>query len=165
MEKEQVLHLYLMKMAHIKIGDTLPSFQLPDQNGKERSVDSIRNGKNLVLYFYPKDETMVCTKQACAFRDSYEVFKDYECEVVGISSDPHESHQKFSSHHRLPFVLLSDTKQQVRKLLGVPRDTFGLLPGRYTYVVNKEGKIVHIFNSQFMAQKHIDEALKALKNE
>lgn len=152
-------------MAHIKIGDTLPSFSLPDQHGNQREINEIRNGKNLVLYFYPKDETMVCTRQACAFRDNYEVFKDHNCEVVGISSDPPQSHKQFADHHSLPFVLLSDVNAEVRKLLGVPRDMFGLLPGRYTYVTNGDGKIVHIFNDHFSASKHIKEALNALKNE
>ncbi|MCB0504432.1 MAG: peroxiredoxin [Cyclobacteriaceae bacterium] len=152
-------------MSHIKIGDKLPSFQLPDQNGEVCSIDEIRNGKNLVLYFYPKDETLVCTRQACAFRDNYEVFKENECEVVGISSDSPESHQRFATNHNLSFTLLSDTDNKVRKLLGVPRDMFGLLSGRYTYVINKNGLIVHIFNDHFSAARHIDEALKALQNE
>lgn len=152
-------------MAQIKIGEKLPSFSLPDQNGNPREIQEIRSKKNLVLYFYPKDETMVCTRQACAFRDSYEIFKDHDCEVVGVSSDSPESHKQFADHHSLPFVLLSDVKGKVRKLLGVPRDIFGLLSGRYTYVINKDGKIVHIFNDHFSASKHIKEALNALNNE
>lgn len=152
-------------MSHIEIGEHLPSFELPDKTGKLLSIDEIRKGKNLVLYFYPKDETLVCTRQACAFRDSYEVFKDYNCEIVGISNDSPESHQQFASNHNLPFVLLSDVNNKVRKLLGVPKDLLGLLSGRYTYIINKEGKVVHIFNDHFSASKHIAEALNALKNE
>lgn len=152
-------------MPGVKIGDSFPSFSLPDQNNSLRDIEDIKKNKNLVVYFYPKDETMVCTRQACAFRDSYEVFKEYDCEVVGISSDTAESHQNFANHHNLPFVLLSDVKGEARKLLGVPRDLFGLISGRYTYVINKAGIIVHIFNDHFSASKHIEEALKALKNE
>lgn len=152
-------------MPRVKIGDALPSFSLPDQSNSLRNIEDIQKNKNLVIYFYPKDETMVCTRQACAFRDSYEVFKEYDCEVVGISSDSVESHQNFANHHSLPFTLLSDVKGEARKLLGVPRDLFGLISGRYTYVINKAGMIVHIFNDHFSASKHIEEALKALQNE
>ena len=151
-------------MAHsVQVGDFLPNFRLQDQNGIHFSSSQYLGKKNMVIYFYPKDETAVCTAQACSFRDNYEVFKDLNCEVIGISSDGKESHQNFAAHYRLPFTLLSDTKKEVRSLLGVPKDLFGLLPGRYTYVIDKKGKVILIFNSSFSAKKHIEAALAILK--
>lgn len=149
--------------SELKVGDTIPSFTLKNQNGENFSINSIIGEKNIVIYFYPKNETTVCTKQACSFRDSYEDFKELGCEVIGVSSDDDKSHKNFAENHNLPFILLSDSKQKVRKLFGVPKDLFGMLPGRYTYVINKKGKIILIFNSALNAQKHIDEALLILK--
>ncbi len=152
-----------MPKKRLQVGDRLPSFTLKAQNGKDFSIDELLGKRNIVVYFYPKDDTKVCTAQACGFRDAYEEFKDLGCEVVGISSDNEKSHQKFMANHKLPFILLSDTEKSVRKLFGVPKDLFGLLPGRYTYIINKEGVIIKIFNSAFSAVGHIAEALKALK--
>ena len=152
-----------MKKQQLIKGDQLPSFKLKDQNNQLFSIDSIIGKKNIVIYFYPKDETKVCTAEACSFRDNYEQFQNLGCEVIGISSDNVESHKKFSENHNLPFILLSDEQNEVRKLFGVPNDLLGLIPGRYTYVIDKRGEIIHIFNSAFNADKHIEEALKALK--
>lgn len=152
-----------MKKQQLIKGDQLPSFRLKDQNNQLFSIDSIIGKKNIVIYFYPKDETKVCTAEACSFRDNYEQFQNLGCEVIGISSDNVESHKKFSENHNLPFILLSDEQNEVRKLFGVPNDLLGLIPGRYTYVIDKRGEIIHIFNSAFNADKHIEEALKALK--
>ena len=116
----------------------------------------------MVLYFYPKDTTPGCTAEACKFRDDYEVFKDNGAEVVGISSDSKESHIKFIKNHNLPFQLLSDENGKIRKKYGVPK-TMGLLPGRVTYIINNNTQIMHIFNSQFNPQKHIDEALSIIQ--
>lgn len=151
-------------MAHIKIGDSLPSFYLPNQDGTIVNIDDIRRNKNLVLYFYPKDNTLVCTREACGFRDNYSRFESLNCEIVGISSDSPKSHYDFAVNHHLPFVLLSDEENSVRNLLGVPRDMLGMISGRYTYVVNKDGIVINIFNNQFSASHHIFESLKALRN-
>jgi len=132
----------------VKVGDTAPDFTLPSQTGESVSLKDFIGKKSVVLYFYPKDDTPGCTAQACAFRDSYEVFKDAGAEVIGISDDSADSHQKFVTKHQLPFTLLSDTGKQVRKLYGVP-STLGLLPGRVTYVIDQNGVVQHIFNSQF----------------
>ena len=147
----------------LKIGDIIPKFSLKDQYGNDFKIEELIGKQRLVIYFYPKDETTVCTAQACSFRDSYQDFKDLGCEVIGISSDDEKSHKSFAQNHRLPFVLLSDTKKEVRKLFGVPRDAFGLISGRYTYVIDKKGKIIHIFNAAFSAHKHIEEAIRVLK--
>jgi len=114
-----------------------------------------------VLFFYPKDDTPGCTKEACAFRDDYEEFGKLDAEVVGISSDSVESHRSFARKHRLPFTLLSDEGGKVRKLYGVS-NTLGLFPGRVTYVIDEQGVIKHVFSSQLGTKRHVEEALKIL---
>ncbi len=146
----------------LKPGDKIPSFKLPDQNGNNFNVESLLSKKALVIYFYPKDETAGCTKQACAFRDQYQDFIDAGAEVIGISSDSEESHGSFADHHNLPFILLSDKGGKLRTQFGVPDDLFGLLPGRATYIVDKQGTIRFVFNSQIRIDKHIAESLRVL---
>ncbi|MBE9190178.1 peroxiredoxin [Gloeocapsopsis crepidinum LEGE 06123] len=145
----------------VKVGDTAPDFTLPSQSGASVSLSDFR-GKSVVLYFYPKDDTPGCTKESCAFRDQYEVFQNVGAEVIGVSADSPDSHQRFAAKYQLPFTLLSDTGNQVRKLYGVPA-TLGLLPGRVTYVIDQQGVVQHIFNSQFNFQGHVDQALKTLQ--
>lgn len=145
----------------VSIGDQAPDFTLPTQTGATVSLHDYHEKKAVVLYFYPKDDTTGCTAEACSFRDSYEVFKEAGAEVLGVSSDSVEDHQKFATKHRLPFILLSDRGGALRKLYGVP-STFGLVPGRVTYIIDKDGIVRHIFSSLFKAEKHIDEALKTL---
>ncbi|MCF6361719.1 MAG: peroxiredoxin [Cyclobacteriaceae bacterium] len=149
----------------LKIGEVLPSFALPNQDNITTSIDSLRAGNNLVLYFYPKDDTFVCTKEACNFRNNYDQFLSYNCSVVGISADLPKSHQAFIKRHNLPFTLLSDIDNKVRNLLGVPRDFLGLLPGRYTYVIDKDGVVKAIINDHLNASTHITQSLKALEDE
>jgi peroxiredoxin Q/BCP len=146
----------------LKIGDSIPSFKAKDTNGDDFDSQNLVGHKPLVIYFYPKDNTPGCTTQACSFRDQYEDFKDLGAEVIGISSDSVESHQKFSKQYKLPFILLSDADKKIRKLFGVPSGMFGLLPGRVTYVTDKKGKIIMVFDSM-MASKHIPKALEAVK--
>ncbi|MBI2341092.1 MAG: peroxiredoxin [Deltaproteobacteria bacterium] len=146
----------------VKVGDAAPDFTLQNQEGKPVRLKDFLGKKNVVLYFYPKDETPGCTKEACAFRDSYEVFKDQGTEIIGVSSDTASSHQKFAAHHRLPFILVSDEGGKVRKLYGVG-STLGLIPGRVTYVIDKKGVVRHVFSSQFNAARHVEEALEILK--
>jgi thioredoxin-dependent peroxiredoxin len=148
----------------VSIGSRVPSFILKNQHGKPFDVTTLINHQAMVIYFYPKDETAGCTKQACAFRDSYQDFRDAGAEVIGISSDSEASHGSFADHHNLPFILLSDPGGEVRKLFGVPSDLMGLLPGRVTYIVGKDGIVSYIFNSQIRIQKHIEEALRVLKS-
>jgi peroxiredoxin Q/BCP len=148
----------------LKEGDKIPSFALPDQNGNNFAIESLISKKPVVLYFYPKDETVGCIRQACAFRDYYTDFQDAGAEAIGISSDMVESHVNFSAQYKLPFVLLSDKDKKVRNQFGVPSDMLGLIPGRVTYIIDKQGKIKYIFNSQIQIVKHITEALRILKN-
>lgn len=146
----------------LKVGDRIPNFIAKDANGLDFDSQSLVGQKPLVIYFYPKDNTPGCTTQACSFRDQYEDFKDLGAEVIGISSDSVASHQKFSNQYKLPFILLSDFDKKIRKLFGVPTGMFGLLPGRVTYVTDKNGIIQMIFDSM-MAAKHIPKALDAIK--
>ncbi len=150
-------------MQQIEIGNDVPKFELKDQFGKIFNIDSVIGKKNLVIYFYPKDDSPGCTKQACSFRDQFEAFSDADAMIIGISSQSVESHRKFAEKYRLTYTLLSDTGNKVRKLFGVPTNFLGLIPGRVTYIVDKNGKIVYIFNSQTKAEKHIDEALRIIK--
>lgn len=149
-------------MNKIIIGNKIPSFELKDQNGQDFQINSVLGTKNLVIYFYPKDDTPGCTKEACAFRDQFEVFEDANAVIIGISAQSVESHRNFAKKHRLNFTLLSDTGNKVRKLFGVPSNLFGLISGRVTYVINKEGVVVYMFNSQTQAEKHVNEALRIL---
>lgn len=148
----------------IKVGDKAPDFELVKPDGRFfRLKDVLQQQKNVVLYFYPKDNTPGCTKQACGFRDQYEVFKEHEAEVVGISSDSTVTHEKFEQSYRLPFVLLSDRGNQVRKIYGVPK-TLGIVPGRVTYVIDKHGTVRYVFNSLTKPLEHVKNAIDVLKD-
>ena len=149
-------------MAKVNVGEKAPDFQLPNQDGDIISLSDYYNKKNVVLFFYPKDFSPGCTTQACLFRDNYEDFTDMGAEVVGISSDSVESHKKFLDEYLLPFQLLSDEEGKVRKGYGSTKG-YGFLPGRYTFIIDKEGIVRHIFTSETDMKKHIDEALRVLR--
>jgi len=149
-------------MKKISVGSTVPSFELKDQQGDLFQIDSVLGKKNLVLYFYPKDDTPGCTAQACAFRDQFEVFKEADAMIIGISEQSVESHLKFAKKYHLNFTLLSDEGNKIRKLFDVPTNLFGLIAGRVTYIVNREGIVIFIFNSQNQTKKHVTEALRIL---
>jgi peroxiredoxin Q/BCP len=146
----------------IGVGDKAPDFQLTDQAGRKVSLADFRGEKAVVLYFYPKDETPGCTKEACSFRDSYEDFVKAGAEVIGVSGDSVDKHKSFAAHHGLPFTLLADDGNKLRKAYGVPA-TLWILPGRVTYVIDKQGVVRHVFDSQLQATKHIDEALAVVR--
>ncbi|MCX6225909.1 MAG: peroxiredoxin [Bacteroidia bacterium] len=150
-------------MNTIDVGSIIPQFSLADQNGKLFAINSVIGKKNLVIYFYPKDDSPGCTAEACYFRDQFEVFSEVNALIIGISGQSVESHKKFAEKYRLSFTLLSDEGNKIRKLFGVPTNLLGLLPGRVTYVVDKSGTVVYIFNSQTQTSKHVDDALKILK--
>ena len=145
----------------VQVGDFAPDFTLPDQSGLPIHLGDLLGKQHLVLYFYPKDNTALCTEEACAFRDSYEVFQSAGAEVIGISSDLVEAHQQFAHAHQLPFILLSDVGGVIRKRYGVST-AFGL-PGRVTYIIDKLGIVRHIFFSQFTTRRHVEEALETLR--
>ena len=147
----------------LDVGDPAPEFTLPSQTGEAVNLKEILGKREIVLYFYPKDNTPGCTTEAKAFRDSYEIFKEMGAEVIGVSSDSVGSHRDFASKCALPFILLSDAGGKVRKLYGVP-SAFGLLPGRVTYIIDVKGVVRHVFNSQMNPEKHNEEALKVLRS-
>ena len=142
-------------------GDRAPLIALSDQSGVERRSDQL-DGKALVLFFYPKDDTPGCTMEACAFRDSYSDLQALGAEVWGVSGDDAASHQRFASRHNLPYPLLVDKGNQLRKAFGVPR-VLGLLPGRVTYVIDGQGVIRHVFNNLLDGPAHRREAIEALQ--
>ncbi|MCS5705437.1 peroxiredoxin [Synechococcus sp. FGCU-3] len=142
-------------------GDRAPLIALSDQSGTERRSDQL-GGKALVLFFYPKDDTPGCTMEACAFRDSYSDLQAMGAEVWGVSGDDAASHQRFASRHNLPYPLLVDQGNQLRKAFGVP-SVLGLLPGRVTYVIDGQGVVRHVFNNLLDGPAHRREAIEALQ--
>ena len=146
----------------IQIGKPAPDFVLPCSTGEPIRLSDFRGKSEVVLFFYPKDNSPACTAQACSFRDHYEAFRDAGAEVIGISSDSEASHERFARFWKLPFFLVSDDKGEVRARYGVSR-TLGLFPGRVTYLIDREGVIRHIFSSQFQPGRHVSEMLEALR--
>ena len=144
-------------------GEPVPELTLFRDDGTPVQLKELLGSRTLVLYFYPKDETPGCTAEACSFRDAYEDFLAAGADVVGVSSDSGESHQAFKAHHRLPFTLLTDRGGAAARALGVKR-TLGLLPGRVTFVIGRDGVIRHRFDSQLQVKKHIGEALALVKS-
>lgn len=146
----------------LPLGEKAPDFSLKNQDGKLVKLSDFKGKKNVVVYFYPKDNTPICTKESCSFRDAYEVFQKMGAEVIGVSGDSIESHKKFIAEHKLPFTLLSDEKGELRKAWGVPK-TAGMMPGRVTFVIDKNGICKHVFSSQLDSKKHVDEAKAVLE--
>jgi len=145
----------------LSVGSNAPDFALPAQDGEEVRLSDFRGRKNVVIYFYPKDFSIGCTAEAKAFRDSYQTFADTDTEVIGISGDSVDSHQRFSEHCGLPFNILSDTGKTVRELYEIG-GLFGT-SGRVTYVVDRDGVIRYVFSSLVHPTRHVQEALSALK--
>lgn len=146
----------------LKIGDPVPVFTLRDQNDSWFSSADYTGKKILVIYFYPKDESSVCTKEACSFRDNYNDFMKVGAMVIGINSGTVESHKNFVKNHQLPFTLLSDPDNQVLKMFGVKKKFF--ISGRETFVVDKSGKIVFTYDSMTNGPAHEKETLEFIKN-
>ncbi len=148
----------------IKVGSQVPEFSLRDQDGNVFDIRNVLGKENLVIYFYVKDETPGCTTEACTFRDQYDVFRQADARIIGISAQSVESHKQFAEKNKLQFTLLSDPDNSVRKRFGVRVGGTGSFPGRVTFVVNKQGKVVYIFNSQTQPAKHVSEAIRILKS-
>jgi len=150
----------------LKDGDKAPSFKLKNQDGKTVSLTDLK-GKPVVLYFYPKDDTSGCTKEACNFRDEFPKFKKSKAEIIGVSADSVESHKKFAEKYKLPFDLLSDEKKEVLAKYGVwqeksmyGRKYMGIV--RTTYIIDQSGKIRKIF-PKVKVKDHNKEVMEALK--
>lgn len=146
----------------VGVGDVAPDFTLPTQTGDAVTLSDFRGRKVVVLYFYPADDTTGCTREACAFRDAYEVFAEAGAQVVGVSSDSVESHQRFASKHSLPFVLAADAGGAVKQAYGI-KPTLGVIPGRVTFVIDTEGVVRHAFSSQARIGAHVDGALAMVR--
>lgn len=144
------------------IGDIVPTFKGKDQNGNQFNASDIIGKKVCVLFFYPKDFTPGCTKEVCNFRDHYEEFKEMGAEIIGISGDSQSSHNKFAAKYGLPFTLVSDDNGTIRKKLNVKRNLLGLIPGRETFVIDKNGVVQMRFNN-LDANRHLEKALKKVK--
>jgi peroxiredoxin Q/BCP len=147
-------------MPLLEPGAPAPDFELPDSTDTPVRLSALR-GQPVVVYFYPKDDTTVCTKQACAFRDRLAEFESSGARILGVSDDSPASHAKFAAKYALPFTLLSDKGGAVRKLYGVTKK-FGLIPGRATYVIDREGKIQHVYSALSESSQHVEEALRVL---
>ena len=150
------------RFKELTVGDTAPIFSLKDQNNNSFSVKDYLGKKMLVIYFYPKDESGVCTKEACAFRDGFTDYTKAGAMVIGINNESVETHKKFGEHHNLPFVLLSDPTKQVINMFGV-KDKF-FMTGRETFIVDLNGKIAYVYNSFMQGEKHSMEALNFIKS-
>ena len=146
----------------IQVGDQAPDFTLPSQSGEEVRLSDRLGERVVVLYFYPKDNTSGCTAEACAFRDSHEIFTDAGAEVIGVSSDSADKHAAFAGQHNLPFTLLSDRGGRVRKSYGVP-SVLGVVPGRVTYVIDRTGTVRHVFSSMTNIGQHVNDALEMVR--
>lgn len=150
----------------IKVGDKAPSFKLKNQDGKTISLSDLK-GKPIVLYFYPKDDTSGCTKEACNFRDEFPKFGKMKAEIIGVSADSVESHKKFAQKYKLPFNLLSDEKKEVIEKYGVWQEKsmygkkyMGIV--RTTFIIDASGKIGKIF-PKVKVDNHNKEVMEALK--
>ena len=148
-------------MTELKVGDTAPDFSLLDERGLPVGLKNYLGKKVVVLYFYPKDFTSGCTAEACSFRDDYKPIQDKGAVVIGASLDSVESHLKFSEKYMLPFTILSDHKKEVAKAYGV-LGVGGFLAKRVTFIINRDGKITHVFTKVDVKQ-HSEEVLKALE--
>jgi len=146
----------------VQVGDKAPDFTLTSQSGEQVRLHDRLGERVVVLYFYPKDETRGCTAEACAFRDSHEVFTEAGAEVIGVSSDSVDRHAAFAGRHNLPFTLLSDAGGKVRKAYGVPA-ALGFIPGRVTYVIDRSGMVRHVFNSMMNIDGHVKDALAVVR--
>jgi peroxiredoxin Q/BCP len=146
-------------------GDKAPDFSLKDQNGETFTLSDVVGKKKLVIFFYPKDESPVCTKEACAFRDAYEKYKDADAMIIGINSGTVESHKAFASKNRLPFILLSDPGNVVLNKFGVKDQDFGnnvIVSGRETFVIGLDGTIVYSFRDFMKGDEHSHQVLSYL---
>ncbi|HEX8071207.1 MAG TPA: thioredoxin-dependent thiol peroxidase [Pyrinomonadaceae bacterium] len=151
----------------LQAGDTAPDFTARDAQGNEVTLSALR-GQNVVLYFYPKDDTPGCTKEACSFRDAHSVYEQAGIKVLGVSLDDEASHQKFAAKYNLPFTLLADTDHAVADAYGVygpksfaGRDYMGVT--RKTFLIGKDGKIKHVFD-KVNVDEHADEVLAAFQS-
>ncbi len=147
----------------LKAGEIAPDFEMPDQNERAIRLSDYKGKKNVVLFFYPKDFSPVCTLEACCFRDHYDHFQSLDTEVIGVSADGVISHAHFAAKNELPFPLLSD-EGDLRILYSISK-TLGFVHGRITFVIDKKGIIVEVIASVFDATRHVEDALNRVRTE
>ncbi len=150
-------------MKSIQIGDHVPELTLAAHDGRTISLADFKGRQAVVLFFYPADNTAICTREACSFRDAHQEFIEAGAFVIGVSGDSESTHRSFAETQRLPYLLVADVDGSLRRAFGVPK-TFGLLPGRVTYVIDRDGVVRHVFHSQFAGRKHAEEALRIVRN-
>lgn len=144
----------------LNVGDSAPLFEAVADDGSKFALADVIGKKNIVLYFYPKDFTAGCTKEACSFRDIWDKANSLGATVIGVSSDNPETHARFKKEYGLQFTLITDSNKSIRKLYAA---TGILIPPRVTFIIDKSGKIRKIFNSQLNITKHIEESLDILE--
>ncbi len=147
----------------LTVGDAVPAFSLQDQNGKAFNIADHIGKQLLVIYFYPKDDSPICTKESCAFRDSFDEFTKAGAAVIGINSGTVASHKAFADKYKLPFTLLSDPGNKVYNQFGVKGKLF--LNGRQTFVIDRTGKVVYQYDSLMEGKQHADDALAYVKSQ
>lgn len=149
-------------MKLIQIGDTVPDLAFNVGNGRQARLSDFR-GQVVVLFFYPADNTLVCTREACSFRDAFQDFQRAGAVVIGVSGDSERSHEQFIASKQLPYLLVSDTDESLRRAFGV-RKWLGLLPDRVTYVIDRDGVVRDVFKSQLLSQMHVANALRIVRD-
>jgi thioredoxin-dependent peroxiredoxin len=146
----------------VAVGQLAPDFELPAADGRVVRLSEFRGRKSVVLFFYPKDETLGCTVEACTFRDTYQDFADAGAEVIGISGDTIDSHTRFAHHHRLPMLLLSDREGIARARFGVKK-ALGIFPDRITFVIDRDGVVRQITSGRLRFKEHATQSLALVK--
>jgi peroxiredoxin Q/BCP len=149
-------------MPPLQVGDKAPSFVAETHTGQTVRTDDFLGRRAVVVYFYPKDGTPICTTEACTFRDAYEDFVKAGAVVIGVSADSLEQHRSFAAQRNLPFLLVSDADGSLRRAFRVPK-TWGIFPGRLTYVIDRDGIVRHVLNAQWNGRRHVDEALEVVR--
>ena len=149
-------------MKPIEVGDPAPEFSATASDGRVVSLTDFKRKQAVVLFFYPRDNSPICTQEACAFRDAYQDFVGLGAAVIGVSGDSDLSHRSFADAQRLPYWLIADEDGALRRLFGVPNSML-VLPGRVTYVIDREGIVRLKFNSQLFGTKHVQEAMQAVR--
>jgi thioredoxin-dependent peroxiredoxin len=150
-------------MKSLRVGDRVPDLTLSAHNGRVISLTKSPEPQTVVVFFYPADNTPICTAEACAFRDAYQDFVEAGAAVIGISGDSQTTHGAFARAQNLPYSLVADPDGSLRRAFGVPKG-LGFLPGRVTYVIDRQGIVRHVFKSQFFGRKHMKEALRVVRN-
>lgn len=148
-------------MPPLAVGDRAPDITFTTHDGATVRLADYAGKRPVVVFFYPKDGTPICTQEACAFRDAFERFTDAGAEVIGVSADSDATHRSFAAKHKLPYLLASDASGELRKAFGVPK-TLGFLPGRVTYVIDARGIVRLVFSAQLTSADHVTRALQTL---